>query len=122
MRFMMMIKADERFEAGGVPDPRLEDAMGRYIEESMRSGVLLSTGGLAPSRAATRLRASRGQLDRVDGPFAETKELIAGFAILQCRSDEEAVEHGMRFLRLHQEVLGADYVGVLEIRQIFGPE
>jgi hypothetical protein len=122
MRFMMIMKADNQFESGQPPDPRLMAAVDQLTQEMSKAGVILFTGGLAPSSQGVRLVASGGKLGVVDGPFAETKELIAGFAIVQARSKEEAVEWGTRFMRMHQEVLGPAWEGISEIRQVFGPE
>jgi hypothetical protein len=122
MRFMMMMKADKNSEAGLPPDPKLMAGMGKFVEEMVRSGVVLATGGLGASSAGTRFVHSAGQLKQVDGPFAETKELIAGFAIIQAKSKEEALEHGRRFMRVHTDALGPSWEGTCEIRQVFGPE
>ena len=122
MRFMMMMKADKNSEAGQPPDPKLMAAMGKFVEEMTRSGVLLSTGGLGPSMMGARLVATGGSLKQIDGPFAETKELIAGYAIIQAKSKDEAIEHGRRFMKLHMDVFGPTWEGSCEIRPAFGPE
>jgi hypothetical protein len=122
MRFMMIMKADNQFESGQPPDPRLMAAVDQLTQEMTKAGVVLFTGGLAPSSQGVRLVASGGKLGVVDGPFAETKELIAGFAIVQARSKEEAIEWGTRFMRMHQEILGPSWEGISEIRQVFGRE
>ncbi|MFY0533090.1 YciI family protein [Nannocystis pusilla] len=95
--------------------------MGKFIEETMRAGVLLDTGGLAPTAMGTKIRAADGKLTVTDGPFTEAKEIIGGFAIVQTRTKEEAVELGRRFMQLHTRVLGDAYTGECEIRQMFGP-
>jgi hypothetical protein len=117
MRFLMMIRAAE---SGAPPDPKLMAAVGQYTEEMTRAGVVVMTGGLAPSSMGARVIASGGQLKTVDGPFAESKELIGGFAIINAASREEAIAWGQRFMKLHQDVCGASYEGTLEIRQMFG--
>jgi hypothetical protein len=122
MRFMMMIMADENSEAGLPPDPRLMEAVGKYTEEMMKAGVVLLTGGLGPSAMGTRILASGGKLTQVDGPFAEAKELIGGFAVVQAKSKEEAIEWGRRFMKIHVDILGPSWVGKSEIRPLFGPE
>lgn len=122
MRFMMMIKATASSEAGQPPDPKLMEAVGKYTEEMIRAGVVLATGGLAPSFAGTRINLSGGKLAIIDGPFSETKELIGGYAIIQATSKEEAVEFGARFMKLHLEAMGPSYEGSCEVRQVFGPE
>lgn len=122
MRFMMMIKANESSEAGMPPNPKLAEAIGRYTEEMTKAGVVLATGGLGPSSMGARVVAAGGELHTIDGPFPEIKEMIAGFAIIQAKSKEEAVLWGTRFMKLHQDVLGEAYTGELEIRPVFGPE
>src|SRR5262249_8667120 len=121
MRFMMIVKANERSEAGLPPEPRLLAAVQTHAEEQIKAGVRLDTGGLAPSSQGARIIARGGKLTKVDGPFPETKELIGGYAVLQARSKEEAIEHGLRFMRLHQELIPG-WEGEMEVRQIFGPE
>lgn len=118
MRFMMMVKADRNYEAGAPPAPALMAAIGQLSEEMARAGILLDMGGLLPTAAGARITVAGGNVSVTDGPFAETKELIGGYAILQAGSKEEAIELGTRFMRLHAEVLGPAYEGELEIRQM----
>jgi hypothetical protein len=118
MKFMMMVKADKNHEAGAPPDPRLMAAVGKHAEEAARRGVLVETGGLLPSSAGARVRVAGGKLTVTDGPFAEAKELIGGYAILRASSKEEAIELGKDFMKLHADVLGPSYEGELEIRQM----
>jgi hypothetical protein len=120
MRFMMIMKADKNSEAGKGPDPKLMDAIGKLVEEHMKAGVLVSTGGLTPSSSAIRITAAGGKLGQVDGPYAETKELIAGYAIFDLKSPEEAIEYARRFMKLHVEILGPSYEGTCEIRPMHG--
>ena len=119
MRFMMMVKADKDYEAGMPPKPELLAAVGKLTDEMVKAGVLLQTGGLLPSSNGARIRASRGTLSVSDGPFAETKELIGGYAIVEAASRDEAIRLGRRFLELHAEILGPSYEGECEIRQLF---
>src|SRR3954462_15695879 len=121
MRFILTIRADNNTEAGLPPDPKLMEAVGKLTEEMTRSGILLDAGALAPSSQLVRLRASGGKLTRVDGPFAETKEMIAGYAVVDVKSKEEAIELGRRFMQLHQDILGPQWEGESEVRQMFGP-
>jgi hypothetical protein len=102
MRFMMIYKpADTKDMEAGVPPTQDEMAkMGAFIGELAQSGVLLATDGLQPSSKGARVRLSRGKLTVTDGPFTETKELIAGFAIVQVKSKAEAIELAERFLKL----------------------
>ena len=118
MRFMTMIKADKNYEAGAPPDPRRMAAIGELTEEMIKAGVVLATEGLLPSSKGARLRLSGGKLTVTDGPFAEAKELIGGFAILRAKSKQEAIELGSRFLRLHEQILGPTWEGECEIRQL----
>lgn len=92
MRFMILVKADKNSEAGVLPDAALLTAMGNYNEELMKAGVLLAGEGLQPSSKGARVRFSGTKRTVIDGPFSETKELIAGFWLLQVKSKEEAIE------------------------------
>jgi hypothetical protein len=102
MRFMMIYKpADTKDMEAGVPPTQDEMAkMGAFIGELAQSGVLLATDGLQPSSKGARVRLAKGKLTVTDGPFTETKELIAGFAIVQVKSKAEAIELAERFLKL----------------------
>jgi len=121
MRFMMIVKADPSYEAGGPPNPALLAAVGKLSEAMTKAGVLLQSGGLLPSSKGARVRASGGKMTVTDGPFAETKELIGGFAILEAASKEEAIGLGKEFMQLQVDVLGQSYEGTLEVRAMFGP-
>ncbi len=113
MRFMMIYKpADTKDMEAGVPPSQEHMAeMGKFIEEMAKAGVLLATDGLQPSSKGARVRLSGGKLTVTDGPFTETKELIAGFAIVQAKSKAEAIELAKRFLKLAGD-------GESEIRQM----
>jgi hypothetical protein len=91
MRFMILIKADKNSEAGVMPDEKLLADMGKFNEELVKAGVMLAGEGLHPSSKGARVRFAGGKTTVVDGPFAETKELIAGFWIWQVKSLEEAI-------------------------------
>ena len=96
MRVMMIVKATEKGEAGALPtEPHLA-AMGKYNEELQKAGVLLDLSGLRPSSAGARVRFGGGKRTVIDGPFAETKELIAGYWIIEVKSREEAIEWAKR--------------------------
>jgi hypothetical protein len=118
MRFMMLVKADAEYEAGKPPSPELMAAVGKLSEEQARAGILLESGGLMPSARGARIKVSGGTLSVVDGPFSEAKELIGGYAILRASSKQEAIELGKQFMSLHSKVLGASYVGELEVREL----
>src|SRR5213594_93728 len=92
MRFMILVKADKTTEAGVLPDKTLLTEMGKYNEELVKAGVLLAAEGLHPSSKGARVKFSGGKRTVVDGPFAEAKELIAGFWLIQVKSKEEAIE------------------------------
>lgn len=111
MRFLVMHKSNEENEAGVPPSPALVENMGKLMEESARAGVLLAAEGVHPSSKGARLSFSGGRRTVTDGPFAEAKELIAGFAVLQVDSKEEAIEWATRF---------ADVIGdvEIEVRQV----
>ena len=92
MRFMVMVKATKDSEAGIMPSEKLIREMGNFNEELVKAGVLLAGEGLKPSSNGARIRFDGAKRTVIDGPFAETKELVAGFWLLQCKSLEEAVE------------------------------
>lgn len=92
MRVMVIVKASKESEAGILPDPKLFEAMGKYNEELIKAGVMLTADGLRPSSKGKRVKFSGDQRIVTDGPFAETKELIGGFWIWQVKSIDEAVE------------------------------
>jgi len=118
MRFMMIVKANRKFEAGEPPNPKLIATIAEHGEKLRQAGILLSTGGLLPTSKGARIQADGGKLNVIDGPFAETKELVGGFAIMKVNSREEAIELGKTFMQLHVDVLGPEYDGQLEIRQM----
>ena len=116
MRFMVIIKADASFEAGEMPSERLLTEMGKYNEDLVRAGVLLAGEGLHPSSKGARVRFSGSKRTVVDGPFSETKELVAGFWLIQVTSKEEAIEWAKRIP--NPEGVDAE----VEIRQVFEAE
>jgi len=97
------------------------DAMGELIQETTRSGSLISTGGLAPSEMSTRVSLSRGNVTVADGPFSGAKEVIGGYALMEFNSKEEAIEAARRFLDLHKKHW-PEWEGECELRQVFGME
>jgi hypothetical protein len=103
MRFMVIVKATKRSEAGELPDEKMLATMGKYNEELAKAGVLLDLSGLQSSAKGARVRFSGSKRTVIDGPFPETKELIAGFWILQTRSLEECVEWVKRCPNPHDE-------------------
>jgi hypothetical protein len=117
MRFMIILKATRDSEAGKMPDEQLLAAMGKFNEELVQAGVLLAGEGLHPSSRGARVRFAGGHRTVIDGPFAETKELIAGFWIWRVKSKEEAIEW---VKRCPDPMPGND--AEIEIRQIFEAE
>ena len=117
MKVMVIVKATKNSEAGVMPGEQLLSAMGKYNEQLVKAGVMLAGDGLKPSAQGKRIRFSGGKRIVVDGPFAETKELIAGYWIWQVRSMEEAVEWARR---CPDPMPGED--AELEIRPVFEAE
>ena len=115
MRILGMLKADASTEAGVPPSKELIERMGRFVEEIARAGVMLATDGLQPSSKGKRVRLADGKVTVIDGPFTESKELVASYALFQVKSMDEAIHWTTRFL----EVLGK---GECELRPIFEPE
>lgn len=111
MRFMIVVKADKNSEAGAMPDEKLLGAMGQYNEELVKAGIMLAGEGLHPTSKGARVRFSGDKRTVTDGPFSETKELIAGFWLWQVKSKEEAIE----WLKRAPFGDGAE----VEIRQVF---
>jgi hypothetical protein len=116
MKFMMIVKASKESEAGQMPSEELLSKMAKYNEELMKAGVLLDLSGLQPSSKGARIKFSGGKRTVVDGPFAETKELIAGYWIIQVKSREEALEWAKRAPAPHE---GNGGKGEIELRQFF---
>ena len=117
MRFMVIVKATKESEAGVLPDTKMLTEMGKFNEELVKAGVMLAGEGLQPSSKGARIRFSGDKRTVIDGPFAETKELIAGFWIIQAKSKEEAIEWMKRCPNPHP---GQE--SELEIRQVFESE
>lgn len=118
MQFMMIVKANEDSEAGKLPSKELIEAMGKYNEELVQAGVLLAAEGLQSSAKGARVTFSGGKRTVTDGPFAETKELIAGFWMIQVNSLQEAIDWALRAPAPH----GEDQETHIEIRQVFTAE
>ncbi len=116
MRVMVIVKANKKSEAGALPSPELLTEMGKFNEELMKAGVIVAAEGLHPSSKGKRVRYTAGRITVVDGPFAETKELVAGFWLWKVKSIEEAVDWVKRCPNPHQED------GEIEIRPVFDVE
>lgn len=117
MKFMMIVKASKDSEAGKMPSEKLLSAMAKYNEELMKAGVLLDAAGLKESSQGWRVRLGVGKPTIIDGPFAETKELIAGYWVIQVKSREEAMEWSKRIPAPH-EFQDSE----VEVRQFFEME
>ena len=116
MRFMIIVKASKDSEAGVMPSEQLLSEMGKFNEELVKAGVMLAGEGLQPSSKGARVKFSGNQRTVIDGPFAETKELIAGYWLWQCKSKEEAIEW---LKRCPNPMPGESEI---EIRQVFEAE
>jgi hypothetical protein len=114
MRVLGLLKADQHSEAGAPPSPELMERMGKFLDAITKAGVLIQSEGLLPSASGARVRVAGDTVSVVDGPFTESKELIASYAILEVKSMDDAVEWTTRFLK----VLGG---GECEIRPMFAP-
>jgi hypothetical protein len=114
MRILGLLKADASTEAGVPPSKELMERMGRFVAEITEAGVMLDTNGLHPSARAKRVRLADGKVAVIDGPFTESKELVASYAVFQVKTMDEAIQWTTRFLK----VLGQ---GECELRPIFEP-
>lgn len=117
MRYMMIVKHAEN---QGPPPKELMDAIAKLVAESAQSGTMLGTGGLGPTALGARVRLSGGQLDVIDGPFTEAKEVIGGYAQFELKSKEEAIEGASRFMELHKKHWPG-WEGETEIRPMLDP-
>jgi hypothetical protein len=113
MRFMILVKGNAESEAGVMPSQDIFTAMADYHEQLAKAGVLLDANGLQPTSKGFRVNYSGGKRMIMDGPFTETKEILAGFTIIQVKSREEAIEWAKRFPNPHNED------GHIEVRQMF---
>ncbi len=114
MQFLLYSLGDDSTPAPP-PSPEMMVEMGKFVEEATKAGALLATGGLAPSATGTKVTYAAGEFEVVDGPFTEAKELVGGWALMQLRDRDEAVEWAKRFLKLAGD-------GESRIRQVFGPD
>jgi len=115
MRFMMIVKSSKDCEAGKMPSEELLAAMGKYNQELMKAGVLVDLSGLQPTSKGARVKFSSGKTTVIDGPFAETKELIGGYWIIDVKSKADAIEWAKRVPAPH----GEDQESEIEIRQFY---
>jgi len=122
MQFLMLIKIanDADYESGKGPPAELEAAMGGLIGEWSKTGAFVSAAGLKPPSQAARLRLTGGTVTVSDGPFAESKEVIGGFFLLEARDRAAAVEMTRQFVELHAKIMGKDFLLECEVRQVDG--
>jgi hypothetical protein len=119
MKYLTFIRHAESYREAG-PPAALMEAMGKFVEKSLKDGTLVDTGGLLPSKDGVRVRLDKGKITVTDGPFAETKEVIGGWAILQVKSKAEAVRVATEFMELHRKHW-PQFEGESEVRPMFEP-
>ena len=120
MQYLMLIKIANNtdYEAGKPVPPELEAAMGKLMGEWSKAGAMVSAAGLRPTSKGARLRLDGGKIDRIDGPFVETKEVVGGFFILEAKNKSAVVAMTRRFLEVHRKVLGKDFLIECELREV----
>lgn len=124
MKYMMIVKltgnseSRQNYENGVPPAPELMAAIEELRLRSTASGTMVDTGGLFPDARGARIKAAKGKLTVTDGPFAETKEVIGGYAILEVKSKQEAVNIGKEFMQIHLDILGPSYEAEMEVREM----
>jgi hypothetical protein len=116
MRFMMMIKHFKDYDHAKVP-AALYAAMGPFVEEQIKQGVIIDGAGLQPYAKAARVQLTRGKITVTDGPFAEVKEIVGGYALCECATREEAVALATKFMELHR-IHWPAFEGLSEVRQV----
>jgi hypothetical protein len=119
MKYLTFIRHSESYRESG-PPPALLEAMGKFVQKSLKEGVLVDTGGLRPSKDGVLVRLNRGKITVTDGPFTESKEVIGGWAILNVSSKEEAIRVATEFMELHHKYW-PDFEGESEVRPMFDP-
>jgi hypothetical protein len=119
MKFLTFIRSSESYRQSP-PPPALMEAMGKFVERSLKEGTLVDTGGLLPSKDGARVRLANGKITVTDGPFSESKEVIGGWAILKAGSKAEALRIATEFMDLHRRYWPG-FEGESEVRPIFDP-
>ena len=119
MKYLTFIRHPESHRASP-PPAALMEAMGKFVERSLKDGTLVDTGGLLPSKDGVRVRLANGKITVTDGPFSESKEVIGGWAILNARSKEEAIRIATEFMELHRKHW-PEFEGESEVRPMFDP-
>jgi len=119
MKYLSFIRSSESYRESP-PPPALMQAMGEFVERSLKEGTLVDTGGLLPSKDGARVRLTNGKITVTDGPFSETKEVIGGWAILKADSKAEALRIATEFMELHRKHW-PEFEGESEVRPMFEP-
>jgi len=119
MKYLTFIRHSESYRQSG-PPAALMEAMGKFVEKSMKDGTLVDTGGLLPSKEGARVRLANGKITVTDGPFSESKEVIGGWAILELKSKEDAIRVATEFMELHRKHWPG-FEGESEVRPMFDP-
>jgi hypothetical protein len=119
MKFLAFIRHSESHRASG-PPPGMMEAMGKFVEKSLKEGTLVDTGGLLPSKDGVRVRLANGKITVTDGPFTESKEVIGGWAILKADTKAEATRIATEFMELHHRHW-PEFEGESEVRPMFDP-
>ena len=119
MKYLSFIRHSESYRQSP-PPPALMEAMGQFVEKSMKDGTVVDTGGLLPSKDGLRVRVANGKLTVTDGPFSESKEVIGGWAILDVASKAEAIRVATEFMELHR-LYWPEFEGESEVRPMFDP-
>lgn len=119
MKYLSFIRHSESYRQTP-PPPALMEAMGKFVEKSLKDGSLVETGGLLPSKEGVRVRLANGKITATDGPFSESKEVIGGWAILEAPSKEEAIRVATEFMELHR-LHWPGFEGESEVRPMFDP-
>jgi hypothetical protein len=116
MQFLMTVKSDAKQVP---PTPELMAAIGKLTEKTMKAGIMLQTGGMEVDASVTNMSLARGGVSVTDGPFAESKEIVGGYALVEVRSREEALTLAREFLEVHGKIMGPSYAMEAEIREMF---
>ncbi|MDP9000264.1 MAG: YciI family protein [Myxococcota bacterium] len=119
MKYLTFIRHSESYRESP-PPPAMMDAMGKFVEKSLKDGTLVETGGLLPSNQGVRVRLAKGKITVTDGPFSESKEVIGGWAILKTDSRYEAIRIATEFMELHR-TYWPEFEGESEVRPMFDP-
>lgn len=119
MRFLSMVKHSENYRGGPPPDALMR-AMDVLVQEGLKSGELVDTAGLHPLKNCISVHSAGGKVSVIDGPYAEAKEVVGGYAILEVPSREAAIESARKFMQLHA-THWPEFEGTCEVRQIYGP-